>query len=575
MFDALITRAIALELNERIAGGRVQAVLSMDDLTLGLEIYAHRARSYLVASADPAANRIHLVSHRLRGSGNPPSPTVLLLKKYAENAFINRVVAVEQERILRIEFDHSQYGMSTFVAEMIGRLSNLILLDAAGAVLDAVRRVTPSMSRARTVKPRDVYLPPPPQEKLDPLTLASAELFRVLEAARGEPLWQVLVHSVRGTSPLLARELAFRASGRTDAESAPDLAKSLCAELGGIWRAPAEPTLASEAVEPIAVAAFALTHLAHTERMDSMSEALERFFGLVEPYQPTKEPLREILEAARARLERKRSALRREEVSASQVERLKLSGELILANAAKVNPGQKSLRAEMVEGEPLQIKLSPDLTPIENAQAYFAEYRRAKDAAAAVPARLEEVQADLEYADQVLQDLETAETRPEIEAVIAEARDAGLITEKHVRGVPKRTSKLHPALEEPRAYISPDGFQVLVGRNARQNELLTFRRASTQDVWLHARGVSGAHVVIVTKGRQVPDSTLEYSASLAAFYSKARGEKWADVLVAPRTNVRRVSGRAARPGLVTVRGERIVRVRPADPGRLEGDEVGE
>jgi predicted ribosome quality control (RQC) complex YloA/Tae2 family protein len=566
MFDALTARAIAAEVSEKIVPGRVQAVLSLDDLTIGLEIYAHQARHYLLASADPTKSRVHLVSDKLRASGAPPASFVLLLKKYADGALVNRVEAVTPERILRLEIDHAEYGVTTLIAEIMGRLSNLILVDAAGVVLEAIKRVTPAMSRARTIQPKTPYLPPPPQAKVDPLLLSSERLARILAEASDEPLWQVLVRSVAGTSPLLARELAFRAAGRVDAESEAALGASVHAELAKVWRAPAEPALAYEAGRPTAVAAFALKHLRQTESLDSMSAALEKFFGVVEPYQAVKEPLRRELEAASARLERKREALRRELVSPAQVERSKISGELILAHAANIAPGQKSLRAEMVEGQSIQIKLDPNLTPVENAQAYFSEYRRAKDAAAAVPALLDGVEADLAFADQVLVDLETAETRDEIDVVIAEAREAGLV-------VTARRRIGQAVATQPRVYISPDGFQVLVGRNARQNELITFDRAGAEDLWLHARGFAGAHVVILANGREVPETTLEFAASLAAFYSKARVERWVDVAVARRKNVRRVSGRAARPGLVTVRDERTIRVRPGEPNQSIGDDL--
>ena len=156
----------------------------------------------------------------------------------------------------------------------------------------------------------------------------------------------------------------------------------------------------------------------------------------------------------------------------------------------------------------------------------------------------------------MLVDWKGAETRGEIDAVAAEARAARLLT------TPRAKSGAPPAPSQPREFISPDGFQVLVGRNARQNETVTFDRAGAEDLWLHARGAAGAHVVILTRGRQAPESTVEFAASLAAYYSQAREDTRVDIIVAPRKNVRRVSGRAARPGLVTVRGERTVRVRP-------------
>src|SRR5919199_5999897 len=164
MFDALTARAIAAELNGTLAHGRVQAVLPIDPLTIGFEIYAQHARRYLLASADPTQARLHLVSEKLRASTAPPTPLILLLRKYTRNAFVNRVEVVPRERVLRIIFDHAEQGVSTFVAEIMERRSNLILLDAAGMILDAVKHITPDQNRARTILPREKYVLPPMQD---------------------------------------------------------------------------------------------------------------------------------------------------------------------------------------------------------------------------------------------------------------------------------------------------------------------------------------------------------------------------------------------------------------------------
>jgi predicted ribosome quality control (RQC) complex YloA/Tae2 family protein len=162
---------------------------------------------------------------------------------------------------------------------------------------------------------------------------------------------------------------------------------------------------------------------------------------------------------------------------------------------------------------------------------------------------------EVEYADQMLSDLEFAESRAEIDAVVLAAREAGLLTV----GRPRSRAV---AVSEPRVYQSREGFAILVGKNARQNEEVTFRRAKPEDLWLHARNAAGAHVVIVGSGRAVPEPTVEEAARLAARYSQARSDTRVDVIVTPRRNVRRVRG--GRTGMVTVRGERTVTVSPAD-----------
>ncbi|MBI3536555.1 MAG: DUF814 domain-containing protein, partial [Chloroflexi bacterium] len=198
------------------------------------------------------------------------------------------------------------------------------------------------------------------------------------------------------------------------------------------------------------------------------------------------------------------------------------------------------------------IRLDPKFSAVENAQKYFAEYKRLKVAAARVPALLARANADLEYAEQMLNDLELAENRAEIDAVMHAARAAGLVNQT------RRVPKIPARVSAPREIKSRDGFTILIGKNARQNEDITFNHARPNDLWLHARGVAGAHVVIRGAGKEIPLSTIKEAAQLAAQNSQARNESRVDVIVTEKKNVRRVRG--GKPGMVTVREERVVRV---------------
>ena len=236
MFDALTARAIAAELTGTIAHGRVQSVVPLNALTIGFEIYVSPSRRYVLASVEPTQARLQLSTEKLRASNMTLTPFMLLLRKYAKGAFVNRVQAVPHERIIRVEFDHAEHGISTLIAELMGQRANLILLDAADLILDAIKRVSPSTNRARAIQPREPYLPPPPQAKADPTTLTSSQLASLLAPASNEPVWQRLVSTVAGTSPLLARELTFRVTGRTNAPTDPTLASALALEFNRVWR---------------------------------------------------------------------------------------------------------------------------------------------------------------------------------------------------------------------------------------------------------------------------------------------------------------------------------------------------
>ena len=178
MFDAVTLSAVVDELNAKILHGRIQEIVQLDALTFGFEIYAQHQRHYLFVTAHPDDARIHLISQKLRGAGETPSPLLLLLRKRAENAFIDSITQLPNERVLKIQLDHSVEGVSTLVIETIGKYSNIILLDADGVVIDAVKRVTPAMNRVRVTLPRHKYAPPPPQNKLT--TIAESTLAQIL-----------------------------------------------------------------------------------------------------------------------------------------------------------------------------------------------------------------------------------------------------------------------------------------------------------------------------------------------------------------------------------------------------------
>ncbi len=255
--------------------------------------------------------------------------------------------------------------------------------------------------------------------------------------------------------------------------------------------------------------------------------------------------------------------MQRELVPSEEIERLKTKGEMILGYQYELTEGQTQLDAAVTEDLTLDIALDPKLNAVDNANRYFDEYKRARDAQERVPERIATVEHDIEYVQQLINDMEMAESRTEIDLVMDEARQAGVIRDTAMR----TGGKIVRA--EPRHFVSPDNFQVLVGRNARQNDALTFERAHPEDVWLHARGVAGSHVIIQSAGRPLPESTLEFAAALAAYYSQARTEGKADVVYTFRKNVHRVRGAGAHPGLVTVRGEQVVRVKPQSPERTE------
>ncbi len=559
--DAVTTAAVADELSHMIVGGRVQTVLEVDEQSIGLEVYAQHRRHYLLMTIDPQAARCHLVPDRLRRGVQTPSPLGLLMRKYVDGA---RLVAVRQppwERILHLDFS-GERGETRLIVETMDRRSNVIL-TVQGDILDSLKRVGPDQNRYRTILPGRPYVPPPPQQKTRPEQVTLRLIDEVLKQDPDRPAWRALVENVAGISPLFAREVVYFASGDPEAQAFDVSAgmihaafsQRVAAVLAGNWEPCIVPAPGGEGY--LAFAAYPLTHLEGWQPVSSISEAMFRYFGApvgVDAYQAAKQPVRAQINEALNRLRRRLASLERQESGEEELERLRKQGELILAYGPAAAPGQAILRAQYEPDGPFyEIELDPALTYVENARRYFERYEKAKRAAEDIPRLRQETLHEIGYLEQLSTDLTLAESWPEIEAVRDALQESG-----YWRGA----ARTGPRGGGPgiRRFVSPDGFVILVGRNARQNHTLITERSSGDDLWLHARGIPGSHVIVKNDGRPIPDRVIEQAAKLAAYYSAGRDDTNVEVDVTERRYVRPV--KAGRPGMVTYRNERSLRVRP-------------
>ena len=563
--DALTMACLADELRKTILEGRVQKVLLPDRFSVGFEIYAGQQRHYLLASAHPEQGRLLLSSERLRRGMDKETGLLQILRKYVRGARIANLGQPPFERILRIEFQHPEWGSTGLYVEIMGRHSNLILVDAKEQVLDSVKRVGPHLSPTRPILPAQPYTPPPPQEKLSPLDLTEYRLKQILaEAGDAAQVWQALVRGIRGMSPLLAREISFRAIGHARApvsqvERLTPLLENVSILLDPLETGSWQPTIVLEENLPTVYAPYPITHRGEPQPMSTMSAAIEAYtlsLANADPYLAAKRPVQEAISNARARLEGRRNALNQGLTAAAEAKKWRMWGDWILTYGHTITPGQEELVAETGEGEVLIVPLDPLKSATDNAQACYARYRKAQRATEGGPERLAEVNLQLDDLDQLETDLQLADSRPAIEAVRAALEEAGYVRVKKQKG-----SRFAPS--KPLSVTSPDGYLILVGRNSRQNDEVTFRRASGNDWWFHARGVPGAHVIVRTGDDDLPPATIQAAAELAGYYSRLRDEAEVSVDYTRRRHVRRIPKAAA--GIVTYSQESVVRVPPRLP----------
>jgi predicted ribosome quality control (RQC) complex YloA/Tae2 family protein len=584
-FDALTLACVAHELQETIAGGRVQQVLLPDAHSVGMELYAHGQRSYLLISAQAGAGRIHLAQTKLRRGVEQETPLLLLLRKYVREGTLTAVNQADPtERLLFLEFDHRQHGQTRLVVEPMGRLSNALLLDAKGMILECVHRVRPGDRAQRVLLPRRPYAPPPRQDKIAPWDDGSPGYYERLASLlqRSGPLWKAIAEEIAGASPTLGREVAWRAAGSADAPAHAATVLALAQTLQELW-APAHDSIPGAAWQPgvveeggavVAFSAYPLHFRDTFVACPSISLAVERFYAAktaqasttavsadseLDGYRSQRAQAGQRLERTRRRIERQLQALAADEPAPGAAQLTRTQAEWLLALHTQIKPGQQVLEVEWEQAEePLRIALDPAQSPIEQAQQMFKRAAKMERAAKAIPIRRAQLQQDLAFVEQLEMDLAAAQNQPEIAAVVEELRRAGLLVETKQRSTPLRAPRPGDTILR---YTSPDGFEILVGRNAQQNELVTFQLAQPEDAWLHARGAAGSHVVIRVGGRRPPTATLHMAAQLAAYYSKLRGERAATVILTQRRHVTRAPG--GHTGQVLVRQEETMIV-PAD-----------
>jgi predicted ribosome quality control (RQC) complex YloA/Tae2 family protein len=505
------------------------------------------------------------------------------------------------------------------IVEIMGRFSNIILCDEQGLILGCLRRVGAEINRYRVIAPGAQYVPPPPQQRtvlgqtlprLDPATITAAELaLSTAEEAASAPvpttgrkkraperptLWRLLTRQVLGFGPQLAREAVYRATEdtETDVEKADESVWEELAwnvrDLASLYDSRRWQPQVAERIEgdeaqgiPIAIASYALEQYTavpdiRVRRVTSINELLDEYYAQAEWHDAmdsVRAPIRKILQTQIDRCKRKAELLRQEMASSEEAARYRLQGELLLAQQNEVPPGQGSVTLPNVfegdAGATVTIPLDPRFDAVGNANRLFNKYHKLRRALTLVPGQIEQNDAELATLEQFMADLLLAETPAEVALVKAEVQAAGYIRGKALldkramkaakkgRGGKQAKGKpVPPGGGVPLHLQSRDGFTLLIGKNSRQNEEVTFRQAAGNDIWLHARGVPGAHVIIKAAGREIPRSTIEQAASLAAYYSQARGSTNVPVDYTLQRYVHHMKGGG--PGMVIYERERTI-----------------
>ena len=572
--DAIFLSALTEELNQTLPGSRIDKIQQPERDTVLLQVRSQSAGNRkLLLSASSNHPRLHYTEARFENPAQPPMFCMLLRKHLAGSRVLwLRQLPLERAVDLCVESadELGELSEKHLLLELMGRNSNLILTGPDGRILDCLRRVDFEMSEKRQVLPGLFYREPPAQGKLDPRTETAERLYDALgRVDHPTALDRWLMDRCAGISPLIARELAFLTTGRTDPDllelDRPALAAALARELKGLTRdfRPTRLLLGGErkdfSFRPIRQYEGFMTQ----DSFPSFSELLDDFYtgkALAERMRTRTQSLHKTLSTQLARVRRKLANQEKELEATLDRERLRQLGDIVTANLHNMERGQARLTAvdfydpDMRE---IEIPLNVTLSPQQNAAKYYKDYNKAKHAERFLTEQLALGRDEERYLSSVLEALSRAETERDISDIRAELTEGGYLKQTDR----KKQMKLPPS--KPMEFRSADGFQILVGRNNRQNDLLTTKLAYKTDLWLHVQKAHGSHVIIASAGAPVPDQTITEAAQLAAWFSQARQGRNVPVDVCPVRQVKKPAG--AKPGMVVYENYRTVYVNPREP----------
>ena len=569
--DGLTVGFAARELNETLRGGRIDKITQPERDTVVLVIRAGGANHRLLLCASPNNARCHLTMSSWSNPLEPPSLCMLMRKQLA-GARITEISQVDGDRIVHVDMDAvnelGDHVLRRLVLEIMGRHSNLLLLDENGRILEATRHVNPEMSRVRQIQPGMAYLPPPAQDKLNPETVTGEALYgRLTDNSSGTPkaFYKALADAVTGLSRVSAEELACRVL--RGGEEWPEDLKDACERLADLLRR--LPAMADARVlfgengETEDVFPFPyLSRRTDAQRAyRTLSEALEVYYGTRDVRERLSQRSASMIRTLKGQLDRcqRKLSIQTEELSAAErMDEYRRMGEAINANLYQLKKGMTEATLpdwNDPDGGTITVPLDLRLTPGQNAQRYFRKYQKARSAREIAAQQRDKTLAEMDYLEGMLLDVDKCVGESELEEIRQE-----LVRTGYMKKTTSRRQQRQLSQSRPFRYLSADGIGILVGKNAAQNDRITLG-AKPDELWMHAKDMPGSHVIICSEG-EIPQTTMKQAALLAAWYSKGQRSSLVPVDYTLRRYVKKPSGAA--PGRVIYTHQKTAYITPEE-----------
>ncbi|WP_367009886.1 NFACT family protein [Staphylococcus capitis subsp. urealyticus] len=552
-YDGLFTKKMVESL-QSLVSGRIHKINQPENDTIIMVVRQNRKNHQLLLSIHPSFSRLQITDKKYDNPFNPPM-FARVFRKHLEGGFIENIRQIGNDR--RVEIDiksKDEIGDTmhrTIILEIMGKHSNLILVDENRKIIEGFKHLTPNTNQYRTVMPGFEYEAPPSQNKLNPYEISGQEALKYIDFNSGK-ISKQLLNSFEGFSPLITNEIVSRRQFMTQ-DTLPEAYDEVMAETQ------LSPTPVFHKNHETGKEDFYFMKLNQfyddVVEYDSLNDLLDRYYDARGERERVKQRANDLVRFVQQQLQKQQNKLSKlidEYESAKDKETQQLYGELITANIYRIKQGDESVTAlNYYTGEEVTIPLNPTKSPSVNAQYYYKQYNRLKTREHELDHQIQLTKENIDYFSNIEQQLEHI-TVDDIDDIRDELADQGFMKQR------KNTKKKKNAQIQLQTYRSSDGDTILVGKNNKQNDYLTNKKAQKSHIWFHTKDIPGSHVVILNDSPS--DETIKEAAMLAGYFSKAGNSGQIPVDYTEIRNVHKPSG--AKPGFVTYDNQKTLYAKP-------------
>lgn len=554
--DGITIAAIVDELNYNIINGRISKIAQPENDELLLTIKNNSTQYRLILSSSSSLPLVYLCDENKISPITAP-PFCMLLRKHIQNGRIVSIYQPDFERIIVFEIEHlNEMGdvcHKKIIIELMGKYSNIIFTDMEDNIIDSIKHISAMVSSVREVLPGCQYFIPRTQEKQNPLTTDETMFINQIFSKNME-CFKSLYTSFTGISPMISHEICYRlgiiAEQNTDSftnDEKHHLFTVFSDLMNQVKEKNFDLNIFYENSIPIDYSCIKITSYKEEQcvHFKSVSQLLLAYYKDKEKITRIRQKsvdLRKIVQTSMERDIKKYDLQVRQLKDTEKMEQYKVYGELLHTYGYTIVNGAKSCELlNYYTNEPVTIPLDPMLTPMDNAKKYFDKYSKLKRTKEALSTLIIEVKGEIDHLESIATALDIAQKEEDLSEIKEELIDNGYMKRKGEKKKQRFKSK-------PFHYLSSDGFDIYVGKNNYQNDELTFKFATGNDWWFHAKGIPGSHVIIKSDGKDIPDHTFEEAGKLAAHYSKGKGQEKIEIDYTQKKNVKKPAG--AKPGFV-------------------------